>query len=140
MSKSSSYVYFAFRGDFNPIELTVRLGIEPTTTWKRGEGRYPSQRKSACWQLETARGKEPVLIDKLVAEVIAKLEDKAELILQLKQEFRLDSVLEIVLFVDMNEEASPPALGHDVRTINFLARTQTRTDVDLYRYDSRADE
>ena len=119
----------------------MRLGIEPTTTWKRGnKGQYNFQRKFACWQLETEKGREPILIDNLVAEVIAKLENKAELILDLKQEFSLDSVLAIVLFVDINEEESTPALGHDLRTINFLYRTQTRTDVDIYRYDSRADK
>jgi hypothetical protein len=49
-------------------------------------------------------------------------------------------VLEIVLYIDVNEEASAPSLGHDLRTINFLYRTQTRTDVDIYRYDSREDK
>lgn len=142
MSASNSQVYFALKGeDFKPAEITARLGIEPTTTWQKGDkGQYNSQLKFSSWQLETEEGKEPLWIDQLVTEVIAKLEDRAEIILQLKQEFGLESVLAIVLYVDVNEDESTPALGHDLRTINFLYRTQTRTDVDIYRYDSRGDE
>jgi len=142
MSISNSRVYFALKGEnFKPAEITVRLGIEPTTTWQKGDkGQYTSQLKFSSWQLETEEGKEPLWIDQLVTAVIAKLEDRAETILQLKQEFGLESVLAIVLYVDVNEDESTPALGHDLRTINFLYRTQTRTDVDIYRYDSRGDE
>ncbi|GAB3636659.1 hypothetical protein GCM10027422_22490 [Hymenobacter arcticus] len=142
MSTFNSRFYFALKGEgFKPTEITARLGIEPTTTWQKGDkGRYNSQLKFSSWQLETEEGKELLWIDQLVTEIIAKLEDKAETILQLKQEFGLESVLEIVLYVDVNEGESTPALGHDLRTINFLYRTQTRTDVDSYRYDSRSDE
>lgn len=142
MSASNSRVYFALKGEnLKPAEITVRLGIEPTTTWQKGDkGQYTSQLKFSSWQLETEEGKEPLWIDQLVTAVIAKLEDRAETILQLKQEFGLESVLAIVLYVDVNEDESTPALGHDLRTINFLYRTQTRTDVDIYRYDSRGDE
>ncbi len=142
MITSNSRVYFALKGeDFKPAEITARLGIKPTTTWQKGDkGQYDSQLKFSSWQLETEEGKEPLWIDQLVTEVITKLEDRAETILQLKQEFGLESVLAIVLYVDVNEDESTPALGHDLRTINFLYRTQTRTDVDIYRYDSRGDE
>lgn len=123
-----------------PAEITARLGIEPTTTWQKGDkGRYNPQLKFSSWQLETEQGKESLWIDQLVTEVIAKLEDKAETIRQLKQEFGLESVLAIVLYVDVNENESTPALGHDLRTIDFLYRTQTRTDVDIYRYSSRSE-
>ena len=137
---SDSYVYFALTGDdFEPAEVTACLGIEPTTTWKKGDrGQYNSFLKFTCWKLETEKGREPLLIDNLVTEVIAKLEEKIDAIIKLKHQFNLNSVLEIVLFVDINEECSTPALGHDLRTINFLYRTQTRTDVDIYRYNSHA--
>jgi hypothetical protein len=142
MSGSNSRVYFVLKGDdFKPAEITARLGIEPTTTWQKGDkGQYNAELKFSSWQLETEEGKEPLWIDQLVTEILAKLEDQAETILQLKQEFGLESVLEIVLYVDVNEDEPTPVLGHDLRTINFLYRTQTRTDVDIYRYDSRGDE
>lgn len=139
MSTCNSWVYFALQGgDFIPAEITARLGIEPTTTWQKGDkGQYNSHLRFSGWQLETEKGKEPLRIDQLVTEVIAKLEGRAEIILQLKQEFALESVLAIVLYIDVNEDEPTPVLGHDLRTIDFLYRTQTRTDVDSYRYDSR---
>jgi hypothetical protein len=142
MSASKSQVYFALTGeDFKPAELTARLGLEPTTSWQKGDkGPYQSPLKFSSWQLETEEGKEALWIDQAVTQLIAKLEDKAEAILQLKQEFGLQSVLAIVLYVDVNEAKATPALGHDLRTINFLYRTQTRSDVDIYRYDSRDEE
>jgi hypothetical protein len=37
---------------------------------------------------------------------------------------------------DTNEEQSTPALGHDLKTVEFLYRTQTTTAVDIYRFNS----
>ena len=141
MSKSDSYVYFALRGDFDPAEITKRLDIEPTGAWEKdGNHKYKSHRDSAFWAWETARGQEIIFIENLVEEVVAKLEDKIEIITELKQQFSLESALQIVLYIDTNEEQSTPALGHDMRTIDFLYATRSTTDIDIYRYDSRSDE
>ncbi len=80
------------------------------------------------------------MVDRLVDEVIGQLFDKIEIINELKNQFNLDSVLEIVMYVDTNEEQSTPALGHDLKTIEFLYRTQTKTDVDIYRFNSANNE
>ena len=44
---------------------------------------------------------------------------------------------QIVMYIDINEEKSTSALGHDLRIIEFLYKTNTVTDVDIYRFDSR---
>jgi CRISPR-associated protein Cas8b1/Cst1 subtype I-B len=90
----------------------------------------------SSWKLSTAKGTETILMDNLVLEIIDRLYDKIEVINQVKKEFELNSVLEIVMDVDLNEEQSTPALGHDLKVIEFLYKTQTRTDVDIYRYNS----
>jgi hypothetical protein len=41
------------------------------------------------------------------------------------------------MYVDTNEEQWTPALGHDLRTIEFLYKTKTITDVDIYKFNSR---
>ncbi|RTQ46307.1 DUF4279 domain-containing protein [Hymenobacter gummosus] len=140
MPAAHSYVYFALQGhDFDPAEVTRRLGTEPTAAWRRGDKlRYNPSAKYACWQWQTRPA--ALLLDELVTQVVARFEDHAPAIVGLKQQFGLDSVLEIVLYVDVNDEAPAPALGHDLRTISFLYRTQTTTDVDIYRYDSREEE
>jgi hypothetical protein len=141
MSKCDSYAYFALRGDFNPAEVTVRLGIEPTRTWEKDDkSKFKAHRESAFWAWETVRGKEIIFVENLVEEVVAKLESKAQVIVELKRQLQAESTLQVVLYIDMNEKKSTPALGHEVRTINFLYATQTSTDVDIYRYDSCDEE
>jgi Domain of unknown function (DUF4279) len=138
MENGNTYVYFALKGDnFDPQVVTARLGIIPTETWKKGDlrnNKMPIQHSG--WKLSTEKGIEYLMVDKLVDEVIGKLLDKIEIINELKNQYNLHSVLEIVLYIDTNESQSTPALGHDLKTIEFLYRTQTETDVDMYRFTS----
>jgi hypothetical protein len=139
---SKSYVYFALHGDdFDPNEVTRELGIEPTDSWKKGDkGQYIANQKYACWKWSTEKGKEAIFMDTLVNEVVEKLKAKVENINKLKEKYQLTSVLEIVMYIDVNPDESTPALGHDLKTIEFLYQTQTVTDVDIYRYDSAETE
>ena len=142
METGSSYVYFALTGDnFDTEEVTSKIGISPTDSWRKGDkGKYKPILEFASWRLSTDKGQEYIQIDKLVDEIVSKLFDKIEIINDLKRQFQLDSVLEIVLYVDTNEDKSTPALGHDLKTIEFLYRTQTKTDVDIYRFNSASNE
>ncbi len=142
METGSSYVYFALKGDsFGTDEVTNRLGITPTDSWRKGDkGFYKTAVEFVMWRLSTDKGKEYIQIDNLVDEIVSKLYDKIEIINDLKRQFQLDSVLEIVLYIDTNEDNSTPALGHDLRTIEFLYRTGTTTDIDIYRFNSAYDK
>ncbi|RYE55513.1 MAG: AsmA family protein [Sphingobacteriales bacterium] len=53
-----------------------------------------------------------------------------------KAVFDLTSTLEIVLYIDENDEVSTPVIGQDLHTIEFLFRTNTETDVDIYKFNS----
>jgi len=141
MKNYNSYVYFALKGDFDPQVVTDRIGIEPSEKWKKGDkGRYKKTLDFSRWILSTDKGKEHMFIDKLVDEIVNKLFDKIQIINEIKEQFQLDSVLEIVMYVDTNEDYSTPALGHDLKTIEFLFRTRTRTDVDIYRFNSISED
>ncbi len=135
----NSYVYFALKGeDFNPQDITDRLGIEPTASCRKGDkGKFNPSLKSSCWEISTDKEKYSLDIDKLIEEIIAKLKDKIDTIIDLKAEYNLSSILAIVMYVDSNPEQSTPILGHDLETIEFLHQTKTITDVDIYNYDSR---
>lgn len=135
----NSYVYFALKGDdFNPQDITNRLGLEPTASWRKGdEGKYNPSLKYACWEISTNREKYTFDINLLIHEIIAKLKDKMDVIRDLKREYDLCSVLEIVMYVDVNPDELTPILGHDFDTIEFLYHTKTTTDVDIYTFDSR---
>jgi len=138
MELSNSYVYFALKGaDFDPKIISDRIGIEPSDSWENGnKGKYNPNLNYSCWKLSTEKGKEYINIDKLVDEIVTKLSDKIEITNELKKELNLDSVLEIVLDIDTNPDKPTPAIGHDLKTIDFLYRTQTITDVDIYRFNS----
>lgn len=142
MKLFSTRVYFALKGDtFDPQILTDKIGVKPTKTWKKGDkGYYKREVDFSMWELSTEEGKEYVWIDNLVNEIIEQLYDKIEIINELKRQFNLISVLEIVLYIDTNEEETTPSLGHDLKTIEFLHRTQTTTDVDIYRFNSEIEE
>lgn len=142
MEKGDTYVYFALKGDnFDPQVATDRIGITPTETWKKGDkGRYKPTLEYSCWKFSTKKGKEYLMVNNLIDEVIIKLFDKIEIIAELKHEFNLDSILEIVMYIDINEEQSTPILGYDLRTIEFLYKTQTITDVDIYKFSSKQNQ
>lgn len=142
METGNTYVYFALTGDnFDPQIVTESIGVTPTETWKKGaKGKYKPTLDYSCWILSTDKGKEYIMVDSLVDEVISQLFDKIEIINELKNQFDLDSVLEIVMYIDTNEKQSTPTLGHDLKTIEFLHRTQTKTDVDIYRFNSANNE
>ena len=137
MEKANTYVYFALTGDdLDPQAITKRIGVIPTETWKKGDKGKHKKLEYSCWRLSSNKGEEYLMVDRLVDEVINKLFDEIEIINELKSQFKLDSILEIVMYIDTNEEQSTPALGHDLKTIEFLYRTQTTTDVDIYRFNS----
>lgn len=139
MTKYRTQVYFALKGDnFDPKKISNRLNLESTESWQKGdEGKYNPSLDNSAWILSTEIGKEYIDIEKLIHEVLSKLEDKIEIINELKNEFDLISVLEIVLDIDTNPNETTPALCHDLKQIEFLFRTKTTIDVDIYRFDSR---
>lgn len=138
MLPTHSYVYFLLSGDdFDPNIVTHRLGIAPTDTWKKGDkGRFKPILEYAGWRLSTDKSQESLCIDDLLKEIVDKLFDKIEVVNDLKRQFQLVSTLEIVLYIDTNEARSTPALGYDGRTIEFLYKTGTTTDIDMYRFNT----
>lgn len=137
MTKSKSYVYFAFHGDeFDPEIITSELGISPSDSWEKGDlSKYIQQRKYSCWKL-TSTMDELLDMDKLVHEVLTQLSKKTEQINKLKKQLSLDTLLQVVMYVDFDDEMSTPFIGHDLETIDFLYKTKTKTDIDIYKYHS----
>lgn len=134
----NTYVYFSLIGDdFDPKELTKFIGIEPTESWKKGDkGKYNSNLEYSCWKLSTEKGKEHGDIYNLIEEIIELLINKIDEIIKLKNEYKLDSILQIVLDIDTNPNQSTPALGYDLKTNDFLYQTRSTIDIDIYRFNS----
>jgi hypothetical protein len=134
----NSYVYFALKGDdFNPDILTERIGLTPTKICSKGDpiGKSGNKIKFSGWYFYSEKS-DNLFVNKLVEDVVEKLFSKIEVINSFKNEFKLNSILEIVLYIDCNDEISTPVIGHDSKTIEFLCKTNTETDVDIYRFNS----
>jgi len=132
---NNSYVYFALKGDsFDPDLVSQRLGISPTKIHRLGDsiGKNGNKIKFAGWYLYSDIV-DNLFVNKLVEEVISKLAVKIDIINAIKKDYGLSSILETVLYIDTNDEVSTPIIGHDSKTIEFLYKTNTETDVDIYK-------
>ena len=71
---NQQYAYFALAGEFDPAELTARLGVTPTESWAKGdicEATYRGRTES-CWKLLSRLGRERDLEDH-IRDVLAQL-------------------------------------------------------------------
>lgn len=83
---STSYVYFALKGDnFNPDIVTQRLGISPTKIRRTGDsiGKNGNKINFSGWYLYSDKT-DNTLIHKLTESLISKLEDKTDVINEIK--------------------------------------------------------
>ncbi|MBP6656033.1 MAG: DUF4279 domain-containing protein [Propionivibrio sp.] len=129
-------VYFALKGDdFDPDAFTIQSGLTPTKVYRKGEpGKYVEEYKFGLWEISTGRiANDVLLIDELADQLISRIEGSADCIASAVAESGLYAVLEVVLYISMDEELSTPALGFSSKTIAFLHRVGAEIDVDIYR-------
>ncbi|MCR9152468.1 MAG: DUF4279 domain-containing protein [Bacteroidetes bacterium] len=131
-TECNNYLYFSFVSDFFDTEiLTKELGIEPTSLMIKKDP-VP---KSTAWNYQVEVGNETDLETPL-EKLIDIFEPKVEVINQLKLEMNLETRLQFVIEIDINPEASTPYFGLNKRTIDFLGKTDTEVDFDLYKADT----
>ncbi len=129
-------VYFALKGDdFDPDAFTKLSGLTPTEVFRKGEpGRHVEGYKFSCWKVSTGRiAHDVLLVDELADQLIERIERSADCFANVISELNLYAVLEVVLYISMDETVSTPALGFSSRTIAFLHRVGATIDVDIYR-------
>lgn len=135
MDTNEGRVYFALDGDdFDPDEMTKFIGIEPTSTIRKGSkvpGEIP---KMNSWELSTENiVNESIDIFTMSTEVVNKLKPKKELIIQAKEHFNALPRFEVVLWFSINEAHSTPAIGFEVETVKFLGEIGAFIDIDIYK-------
>ncbi len=134
MNTNEVRVYFALDGDeFDPDEVTIFLGIEPTSTKRKGESVSGRITKNSSWQFSTENiVNEYINVFKITRDLINKLKPKKDLINQAKSRFNVSARLEVVLWLSINEYHSTPAIGFEVDTIEFLGQIGAFIDIDTY--------
>lgn len=124
---NQQYVYFALGGDFDPADITVRVGVQPTECWRRGDicGRTRRERRASRWSLHSRldRGQE---MEAHIRDVLAQLDARAESFAAVSREF--GGWLQLVAYLHRDY----PGLHFDRGIIDGLARYSLVVDFDLY--------
>lgn len=128
----NNYLYFSFNADhFDTEKITAELNIEPTSVMIKKEP-VP---KSTCWKYQIDAGNEIDLVTYL-EKLIDIFEPNAEIINGLKNKYDLTTRIQFVIDIDLNLESSTPYFGLNKKTVEFLAKTGTEVDFDLYKADT----
>jgi hypothetical protein len=128
----NNYLYFSFDSElFDTEVVTKELGIEPTSLMIKKDP-VP---KSTAWKYKIEVGNE-IDLETPLEKLIRIFEPKIEVINRLKRDLNLETQLQFVIDIDINPDASTPYFGLNKRTIDFLSKTETEVDFDLYKADT----
>lgn len=121
------YACFTMVGEFEPNDITTRLGIKPTDCWKKGDRneRTHIERKFSRWSLYTRLDRSEVL-EAHVDDVLEQLQPIREKIVDLRNE--VDGGMQLVAFFHRGY----PGLHFEVPTLSKLAAMNLSMDMDFY--------
>lgn len=124
------FTYFRIAGNFNPDEVTEKIGLKPYEAWKIGDKRKnDSIFDFAAWHF----GKCEVYNDNIneqIKETIQPLLDKIDILNQIREENDVSFHLEIVPYLCSTN--STPCLAPSLEVMDFCTATRTEIDIDLY--------
>jgi hypothetical protein len=133
---NEQYAYFAVGGDFDPAEITARVGIQPTECWCRGDvcSRTRRERTASRWKLYSRldRGRE---LEVHIRDVLAQMGTNSEAFASLSKEF--GGVMQLVAYLRRDY----PGLHFDRDITEGLGRYALAVDFDFYwLYSSRRED
>lgn len=125
-------VYFQLLADdFSIEDVSHRLGLTPTETFKRGDkSTYPSRpREYTSWSLGT--GYQPSFdVNDQLRHIIAQLRGKETILDDIYSAY--DDIRSKFIIVIVMENGQTPSLVFDLKTIQFAHRIRAEFDIDLY--------
>jgi hypothetical protein len=131
-TECNNYLYFSFDSDIFDTEfVTKELGLEPTSLMIKKDP-VP---KSTAWNYKIEAGNE-IDLETPLEKLIDIFEPKIEVINRLKKDLSLETRLLFVIDIDINPNASTPYFGLNKRAIDFLSKTETEVDFDIYKTDT----
>lgn len=131
-NECNNFLYFSFDAEyFDTKKITEELNIEPTSVMIKKEP-VP---KSTAWKYQIDVGNE-IDLETYLEKLIDIFETKTQIINELKEKYDLTTIIQFVIDIDINPESSTPYFGLNKRTIEFLAKTGTEVDFDLYKSDT----
>ncbi len=131
-TECKNYLYFSFEAEQFDIDIvTNELKIEPTSVLIKKDP-VP---KSTSWKYQIDAGSD-IDLEIYLSKLIDIFENKIDEIKQLKEKLKLETRLQFVVDIDINPDSSTPIFGLNKRTIDFLGKTGTEVDFDLYKADT----
>ena len=125
----NNYIYFSFEAEFFDVDIvTSTLHLEPTAVRIR---QHPAP-KSTAWIYRVDAGEDfdlEIQLEKLIDIFNSKVVE----INRLKEQLSIETLLQFVIDIDIRPDSSTPYFGLNKRTINFLSKTNTEVDFDLYK-------
>lgn len=130
MPENSCYTYFAIKGDFNPDDITRRLGLNPSKVWKKGDKRNNgTEYDFSYWEFGFC-DEYDVVTEKQMQKTLEPLLSKTAILNEIRKDCDVVFVLEIVPTV--YSENATPCLAPSMEVIDFCHETRTEIDIDLY--------
>jgi len=131
-SKCNNYVYLSIHGEYFDLDkITNELKVQPTSVKLKKE---PVPKKTS-WIYKIEVGKDADLATP-TEKLIEIFELKIDQINRLKKEKNLETRLQYVIDIDIDPDSSTPYFPMSKRIINFLYKTQTTVDFDIYKADT----
>lgn len=131
-NECNTYLYFAFDAEyFDTEKVTEVLNIRPTSVMIKKEP-VP---KSTSWKYQIEAGND-IDLENYLEQLIDIFFPKIDQINQLKKRFNLDTRIQFVVDIDINPDSSTPYFGLNKKVIEFLYKTGTEVDYDLYKTDA----
>jgi hypothetical protein len=131
-TECNNYLYFSFNAKyFDTEKITEELNIQPTFVMIKKEP-VP---KSTAWKYQIDVGDE-IDLETPLKTLIDLFENKIEEINGLKSKLGVETRLQFVIDIDIDPEVSTPYFGLNKRTIDFLSKTGTEVDFDIYKADT----
>ena len=133
---SEQFAYFTITDSFDPEDITRRVGVSPTYSWKKGDlhPRRRMERKFSRWSLRSRLGTDSELEDH-IRDVLEQFEQNSSEFQKLAQEF--SGCMQLVGYF----HEGYPGLHFDPLLIQALAKYGLSVDFDFYELwsDGRED-
>lgn len=128
MTKDNEYyAYFTVVGEFDPANITVGIGLQPTDCWRKGDRNEKThlERKFSRWNLYS-RLDRSVAMEQQLTDVVEQLEQVGDAIRQVRAE--LSAYIQLVgyFYIDF------PGLVFEPSLILRLAALNIGFDCDFY--------
>ncbi len=131
-TECNNYLYFSFDAEYFDTDIvTDELKIKPTSVMIK---KHPVP-KSTSWEFRIDAGQD-IDLESYVEILIDIFETKVDIINRLKEKLNLETRLQFVIDIDIDTDSSTPYFGLNKRVIDFLGRTKTSVDFDLYKADT----